>query len=118
MFQISIISAIRSAAVAAALLGLVAVGVAVRDAAAPDGPSLGRGDDYATRHTAAVELSRLDDFGTRFTLEPVELGRLDDAGTRNTAVTPALGRLDDAGTRHVADAELGPDDDYGTRHGR
>lgn len=102
MFQVSIGTPIRSAAVAAAFLALVAVGTAARDAASPDGPALGRADDYATRHAAVAQLTRLDDYGTRYGLEPEQLTRLDDAGTR-----------------HDADVvELGPADDYGTRHGR
>ena len=100
MFQVSIVSAVRSALLAAAILAVVTAGLVIRTAAPGDVPTLGAADDYGTRHGAAVQstLSRADDFWTRH------------------QAAPQLTRADDFGTRHAAKPiELGPANEYGTR---
>jgi hypothetical protein len=104
MSPVSNISPIKSAFAVAALLSLVAAGLAIRGAASADVPTLGMIDDYATRHALAAE---------------VELTTADDFGTRNQAAAVELTTADDFGTRHGAKAsELGPNDDYATRQER
>jgi hypothetical protein len=121
MSPVSNISPIKSAFAVAALLSLVAAGLAIRGAASADVPTLGMIDDYATRHALAaeVELTTADDFGTRNQAAAVELTTADDFGTRNQAAAVELTTADDFGTRHGAKAsELGPNDDYATRQER
>ena len=67
MSPVSNISPIKAAFAVAALLSLVAAGLAIRGATSPGLPALGMVDDYATRHAveAEVELTAADDFGTR-----------------------------------------------------
>jgi hypothetical protein len=120
MSPVSNISTVKFAFVVAALLSLVAVGIAIRGTA--DVQSLGMADDYATRHTvqaAAVELTTADDFGTRNQAAAVELTTADDFGTRNQAAAVELTTADDFGTRHsVRATDLGLNDDYATRQAR
>lgn len=100
MFQVSNTSAWRQGVAAIVLIGAVTLGLAVR--AASQGETLGRADDYGTRHAStasAVELSEVDDYGTRLITKPV-LGSQDDFGTRHTTVTPPLTEVDDYGTRN------------------
>ena len=84
MSPVSNISPIKSAFAVAALLSLVAAGLAIRGAASADVPTLGMIDDYATRHALAaeVELTTADDFGTRHGAKASELGPNDDYATR------------------------------------
>ena len=104
MSPASNISPVKAAFAVAALLSLVAAGLAIRGAASADVPTLGMVDDYATRHAVEAE---------------VELTSADDFGTRNQAAAVQLSTADDFGTRHGAKAiELGPNDDYATRQGR
>jgi hypothetical protein len=103
MSPVSNISPLKSAFFAAALLGLVALGLAIRGAAPVDVP-LGAIDDYGNRHPVTAE-SRLT--------------TADDYGTRNQAATVKLTTADDFGTRHITKAtQLGPNDDYWTRQSR
>lgn len=103
MFQVSISSAVRSAIAAALFIGVVALGFTVREATSPD-RSLGRADDYGTRHLPVAELSLADDYGTRQMIS-AGLDAGDDFGTRHPELSSA------------AAAELGVNDDYATRHG-
>ena len=121
MSPVSNISPIKSAFAVAALLSLVAAGLAIRGATSPGLPALGMVDDYATRHAveAEVELTAADDFGTRNQAAAVDLTTADDFGTRNQAASVDLTAADDFGTRHGTKAiELGPDDDWATRQVR
>jgi hypothetical protein len=98
MFQVSISSAWRPGVAAIVLIGAVALGFAVR-AQAP-GESLT--DDYGTRHAFAastVELSEVDDYGTRLIAKPA-LGPQDDFGTRHATGATPLTEVDDYGTRN------------------
>jgi hypothetical protein len=142
MSQDTTISAARSALVAVGFLGLVAVGIAARDATPA---SLGAADDYGTRHAAVAEstetaaapqgmrhgklvlapqLGLADDFATRqaAAAASAQLGPADDFGIRHTAAAAASAQLspaDDYGTRQwVEPAALGPSDDYATRNAR
>jgi hypothetical protein len=120
MSPVSNISPLKSAFFAAALLGLVALGLAIRGAAQVDVP-LGAIDDYGNRHpvTAESRLTTADDYGTRNQAAPVKLTTADDYGTRNQAATVNLTTADDFGTRHITKAtQLGPNDDYWTRQSR
>ena len=101
MSTVSNISPIKAAFAVAALLSLVAAGLAIRGATSPSLPALGMVDDYATRHTVEAE---------------VELTAADDFGTRNQAAAIELTAADDFGIRHAVKAiELGPNDDWATR---
>jgi hypothetical protein len=101
MFQVSIIAAIRSALVAGALLGLVAIGMTIRDAGRSESPSLTLVDDFGTRHPAtAASLTLVDDFGTRHPATAASLTLVDDYGTRNQPAPVSLTLVDDYGTRH------------------
>ena len=142
MSQVNNISAARSALVAVGFLGLVAAGIAARDATPA---SLGASDDYGTRHAAVTEstetaaasqgmrhgklvlapqLGLADDFATRqaAAAAPAQLSPADDFGIRHTAAAAAPAQLspaDDYGTRQwVEPAALGPSDDYATRNAR
>ena len=102
MFKISSFNqAIGSALAAISLAGIVVlagVGMAVRDASQPDFGSLGPGDDFATRHAPTrVALTWADDYATRRSAA-VELSTNDDYATRRSAVVE-LGTNDDYGTR-------------------
>ena len=103
MFQVRTNSAWRQPAAAAiVLICAVALGLGLR-AASPDEP-LGRADDYGTRHASAalaagVELSEVDDYGTRLIAMPAP-GPQDDFGTRHATVATSLTAVDDFGTRH------------------
>jgi hypothetical protein len=119
MAPVSNISPIKAAFAVAALLSLVAAGLAIRGATSPSLPALGMVDDYATRHTveAEVELTAADDFGTRNQAAAIELTAADDFGTRNQAAAIELTAADDFGTRNQAAAiELTAADDFGIRH--
>jgi hypothetical protein len=121
MSPVSNISPVKTAFAVAALLSLVAAGLAIRGAASAEVPTLGIVDDYANRHAveADVELTTADDFGTRNRSAAVQLTAADDFGTRNQPAAVQLTTADDFGTRHGAKAiELGPNDDYATRQGR
>ena len=120
MSPASTISPFKSALIAAALLGALAAGLAIRSVASNDVP-LGALDDYATRHPTVAEsqLTTADDFGTRNVPAPVELTTADDYGTRNQPAKVELTTADDFGTRHAAKTtQLGPNDDYWTRQQR
>lgn len=122
MSQDTTISAARSALVAVGFLGLVAVGIAARDATPA---SLGAADDYGTRHAAVAESTETAAApqGMRhgkLVLAP-QLGLADDFATRQaaTAASAQLSPADDYGTRQwVEPAALGPSDDYATRNAR
>ncbi len=121
MSPVSNISPVKAAFAVAALLSLVAAGLAIRGAASADIPTLGMVDDYATRHAVddEIELTTADDFGTRNRPAAVQLTTADDFGTRNRPAAVQLTTADDFGTRHAAKAiELGLNDDYATRQGR
>jgi hypothetical protein len=142
MSQVNNISAARSALVAVGFLGLVAAGIAARDATPA---SLGAADDYGTRHAAVTEstdtaavpqgmrhgklvlapqLGLADDFGTRqaAAAASAQLSASDDFGIRHTAAAAAPAQLspaDDYATRQwVEPAAMGPADDYATRNAR
>ena len=123
MSPVSNISPVKAAFAVAALLSLVAVGLAIRGAASPGIPALGMVDDYATRHALEdeVELTAADDYGTRNQRAAVELTAADDFGTRNRPaaieLTAELTAADDFGTRNQrAAVELTAADDFGTRN--
>jgi hypothetical protein len=100
MLQVSITSAWRQGVAAIVLIGAVALGLAVRPAS--PGEPLGHADDYGTRHASianAVELSEVDDYGTRLITKPA-LGPQDDFGTRHATVATPLTEVDDYGTRN------------------
>ncbi len=100
MFQINISSAWRPGVAAMVLTGAVALGVTVRAQAPGESPN--RADDYGTRHAFAastVELSDVDDYGTRLVAKPA-LGPQDDFGTRHTTAATPLTEVDDYGTRN------------------
>ena len=99
MFEVSIVSVVRSALLAAALLAVVTAGLVIRTAG-PGVPTLGATDDYGTRHGASVQssLSRADDFRARHNAAP-QLTRADDFGTRHAATQPEIGPANEYGTR-------------------
>ena len=99
MLQVNITSAWRHGVAAIVLIGAVALGLAVRPAIPGEPP--GHADDYGTRHASiasAIELSEVDDYGTRLITKPA-LGPQDDFGTRRATEPTLLTEVDDYGTR-------------------